>query len=178
MINFKIELQLEGNGWLKIELNLSGFYYEFMASDLGPDPIEQLISVALNLINIDEKPEYFTDTVECYGEPSGLNIAFIPSGNELQISLYFLEDSDLSPKGDLGKKLASGLVEIENCCEEIYLTVKNVLRQNGFLYYFNHWHEFPIGMFIGLHNSLQKRPTIPEGNISTELRSLENILTF
>jgi hypothetical protein len=175
MENIEINLEIEGNGWLNIKLNVGSFKYEYVASDLGKDPVVYLVYSALKAL--DSETEYGSETIECYGEPTALNIVLWDDEGKFRISVYYLEDIDLATEGDSEKRLFSGYINKDEYASAIYKSVSDLIRSKGLLFYSRHWHEFPIGSYLALHQALSTEPEIIEGSIESELEALSDVIS-
>ena len=135
---FILILKPEGAGWLKVQVGLDGESWDFTASDLGPDLCEQLLFASTRLIEKSTEGPVAA-TIEMYGEPELLTVYITEEEENIILRLYYLENADIVPKGELGeclKKIQSSSSEIS---ETVYRALRRLLLDHGLEYLSAEW---------------------------------------
>ena len=177
----QIRLTPEGHGWTQFELLAGAQHSSFLTSNLGPDPLAEMLRLALEALTVwqDEGPALAPHlSIELYGEPSALLIRLFPAAAAgARLVAYFCEDVDfVQPRSVEHRPDKTIVFEVEvgrvAFAHEVLRVASGTLAHFGFSGYDEDWGEYPTAALLRLSRTLLDRSATAGADLEADIDAL------
>jgi len=156
--NIKIDYNLKGFGWAKVNFELNELKLSYRASYIGDNPLTEIFRIAVEILNgPSEKlsqinsPNKF-DNYQFYFDQEGgiVEIHFKVQSVQNRIAEIKIIEKDYDYEEDAQVKIVfCGTIDFHEFIKQALISATKVLKEYGFIKYLaNDWGPFPIENYL------------------------------